>query len=128
MARTGASVKVEYVGRAPLAGSDDRKLMATLREGTPARTAGPGRLGTAFAPAYFDAPPHDARRRGPFLPDARTVWGGAAESRQARRERCNALAGATGGDVHLRQRSRAGFGLRARAACAGPCSCGRGLY
>jgi rare lipoprotein A len=34
-----AKVKVEYVGRAPLAGSDDRKLMATLREGTPAPTA-----------------------------------------------------------------------------------------
>ena len=31
-----AKVKVEYVGRAPLAGSDDRKLEATLREGTPA--------------------------------------------------------------------------------------------
>ncbi len=31
-----AKVKVEYVGRAPLAGSDDRKLMATLRDGAPA--------------------------------------------------------------------------------------------
>lgn len=30
-----AKVKVEYVGRAPLAGSDDRKLEATLREGVP---------------------------------------------------------------------------------------------
>src|ERR1700687_2241625 len=29
-----ARVKVDYVGRAPLAGSDDRKLAATLREGT----------------------------------------------------------------------------------------------
>ncbi len=28
-----ARVKVDYVGRAPLAGSDDRKLMATLRDG-----------------------------------------------------------------------------------------------
>ena len=28
-----AKVKVDYVGRAPLAGSDDRKLMATLRDG-----------------------------------------------------------------------------------------------
>ena len=28
-------VKVEYVGRAPLDGSDDRKLEATLRDGTP---------------------------------------------------------------------------------------------
>src|SRR5438067_4824855 len=31
-----ARVKVEYVGRAPLEGSDDRKLIATLREGSPA--------------------------------------------------------------------------------------------
>src|ERR1700691_4509621 len=31
-----ARVRVEYVGRAPLEGSDDRKLMATLRTGEPA--------------------------------------------------------------------------------------------
>ncbi|MGH6740161.1 MAG: septal ring lytic transglycosylase RlpA family protein, partial [Bradyrhizobium sp.] len=31
-----ARVRVEYVGRAPLEGSDDRVLMATLRTGTPA--------------------------------------------------------------------------------------------
>jgi rare lipoprotein A len=31
-----ARVRVEYVGRAPLEGSDDRELMATLRTGTPA--------------------------------------------------------------------------------------------
>lgn len=31
-----ARVKVEYVGRAPLEGSDDRQLMASLRDGAPA--------------------------------------------------------------------------------------------
>jgi rare lipoprotein A len=31
-----AQVRVEYVGRAPLEGSDDRQLMATLRTGVPA--------------------------------------------------------------------------------------------
>ncbi len=31
-----AKVRVEYVGTAPLAGSDDRQLMATLRQGAPA--------------------------------------------------------------------------------------------
>jgi len=31
-----ARVRVEYVGRAPLEGSDDRVLMATLRTGAPA--------------------------------------------------------------------------------------------
>jgi rare lipoprotein A len=63
-------VKVEYVGRAPLAGSDDRKLIATLREGVPAPArsvmvassqsssadmmAAPGK---AYRPTYFDARP-----------------------------------------------------------------------
>jgi len=31
-----ARVRVEYVGRAPIEGSDDRMLLATLREGSPA--------------------------------------------------------------------------------------------
>jgi len=50
-----AKVKVEYVGRAPLEGSDDRKLMATLREGVPA-TAAPVQVASnkPFAPAFFD--------------------------------------------------------------------------
>jgi rare lipoprotein A len=33
-------VRVEYVGRAPLEGTDDRMLMATLREGSPAPAPG----------------------------------------------------------------------------------------
>lgn len=51
-----AKVKVEYVGRAPLAGSDDRKLMATLREGVPG-SAVQLASNKPFAPAYFDARP-----------------------------------------------------------------------
>ena len=53
-----AKVKVDYVGRAPLEGSDDRKLMATLREGAPA-TAAPVLVASnkPFAPAYFDNRP-----------------------------------------------------------------------
>jgi rare lipoprotein A len=34
-----AHVRVEYVGRAPLEGSDDRALLATLREGRPAQAS-----------------------------------------------------------------------------------------
>jgi peptidoglycan lytic transglycosylase len=51
-----AKVKVDYVGRAPIAGSDDRKLMATLREGTPAPAA-PVMVASAkdYAPTYFDS-------------------------------------------------------------------------
>jgi len=48
-------VKVEYVGRAPLAGSDERKLQATLRDGAPTgvRVAS----ATPFVPGMFDSHP-----------------------------------------------------------------------
>jgi peptidoglycan lytic transglycosylase len=49
-----AKVKVQYVGRAPLAGSDDNKLMATLRgphETSPVQVAST----RSYAPTYFDA-------------------------------------------------------------------------
>ncbi len=49
-----AEVKVDYVGQAPLAGSDDRKLMATLREGAPAEPPVMIASTKRFAPAYFD--------------------------------------------------------------------------
>lgn len=62
-----AKVKVDYVGRAPIAGSDDSKLMATLRDDTgtalaaapPAETAPRIKVASAdgFAPAYFDSRP-----------------------------------------------------------------------
>lgn len=47
-------VKVEYVGRAPLEGSDDRKLIATLREGSQA--IGPIQVTSSrpFTPAFLD--------------------------------------------------------------------------
>jgi len=53
-----ARVKVEYVGRAPLEGSDDRKLVATLREGAPA-SAQPVLVAAnkPYAPDYFDNRP-----------------------------------------------------------------------
>lgn len=46
-----ARVKVEYVGRAPLAGSDDRKLVATLRDGVPAQAPVQVASGQPLAPA-----------------------------------------------------------------------------
>jgi rare lipoprotein A len=54
-----ARVKVEYVGRAPLTGSDDRKLMATLREGVPAAPP-PVQVASArgnYSPTFFDRQP-----------------------------------------------------------------------
>jgi rare lipoprotein A len=50
-------VKVEYVGRAPLQGSDDRKLIATLREGSPAMPPVQVAASKLFAPAYLDGRP-----------------------------------------------------------------------
>src|SRR5215813_5132373 len=42
-----ARVRVEYVGRAPLEGSDDRQLIATLRTGVPAPTPSMVRVASA---------------------------------------------------------------------------------
>jgi rare lipoprotein A len=44
-----ARVRVEYVGRAPLEGSDDRQLMATLRTGVPAPSPSLVRIASARA-------------------------------------------------------------------------------
>ncbi len=52
-----AKVKVDYVGRAPLAGSDDAKLAATLREGEPGASPVQVASNKPFAPAYFDSRP-----------------------------------------------------------------------
>lgn len=52
-----AKVRVDYVGMAPLAGSDDRKLMATLREGAPAEPPVMVASAKPFVPAYFDRRP-----------------------------------------------------------------------
>jgi rare lipoprotein A len=45
-----ARVRVEYVGRAPLEGTDDRQLLATLRTGTPAPA--PSTVRIAAAPPF----------------------------------------------------------------------------
>jgi len=59
-----ARVRVDYVGRAPLKGSDDEKLMATLREGdrAPGQTP-PIVVASAkpFVSEFFDARPLDRR-------------------------------------------------------------------
>src|SRR6202163_2627587 len=54
-----ARVRVEYVARAPLEGSDDRQLMATLRTGVPAPTPSMVRVASArpFVPEIPSARP-----------------------------------------------------------------------
>jgi len=63
-----AKVKIEYVGRAPLAGSDDRKLEATLREGVPSAGV---RVASAkpFVPEMFDSRPLKQVTNIPAPPD-----------------------------------------------------------
>lgn len=66
-----AQVRVEYVGRAPLEGSDDRQLMATLRTGEPAPSPSTVRIASArpFVPElassgraiHSDVPTPDGR-------------------------------------------------------------------
>ena len=59
-----ARVRVEYVGRAPLEGSDDRQLVATLRTGVPGAVAvaGPGGVGPPVRSGNHVACPPDPRR------------------------------------------------------------------
>src|ERR1700748_1784899 len=52
-----AHVRVEYVGAAPLEGSDHRQLMATLRTGVPAPSPSLGRVASAH-PFVSDIPGH----------------------------------------------------------------------
>jgi rare lipoprotein A len=58
------SVRVEYVGRAPIEGSDDRILEATLRQNSPAPDPASMRLAaTPLAPAFPPQPPPVASPR-----------------------------------------------------------------
>jgi rare lipoprotein A len=66
-----ARVRLEYVGRAPLEGSDDRQLLATLRTGVPAPLPSMVHLASArpFVPEISSAP-HPIRGEFP-LPEGR---------------------------------------------------------
>jgi rare lipoprotein A len=65
-----ARVRVEYVGRAPLEGSDDRQLIATLRTGVPAPS--PSLVRVASARAFVpEAPSRRAIRGEVPVPEGR---------------------------------------------------------
>ena len=65
-----ARVRVEYVGRAPLEGSDDSQLMATLRSGTPAPV--PSLVRVASARPFVPATPYGRPIRGEVpMPEGR---------------------------------------------------------
>src|SRR3954452_13773543 len=66
-----ARVRVEYVGRAPLEGSDDRQLMATLRTGIPAPSPSTVRIASA-RPFVPEMPSSAGRIRGEVpMPEGR---------------------------------------------------------
>jgi peptidoglycan lytic transglycosylase len=66
-----AKVRVEYVGRAPLEGSDDRQLLATLRTGVPAPSPSTVRIASA-RPFVPEMPLSAGRIRGDVpLPEGR---------------------------------------------------------
>src|SRR6187551_1549125 len=66
-----AKVRVEYVGRAPLEGSDDRQLMATLRTGEPAPSPSTVRVASA-RPFVPEMPSSAGRIRGEVpMPEGR---------------------------------------------------------
>jgi rare lipoprotein A len=82
--RSGTSrVRVEYVGPAPLEGSDDRQLLATLREGAPAPSPSTVRLASARpfeaaderepAPARIALPKSEPRDYEPVAQRPRTI-------------------------------------------------------
>src|SRR6266481_9705279 len=66
-----ARVRVEYVGRAPLEGSDDRQLIATLRTGEPAPSPSTVRIASA-RPFVPELPSSAGRIRGDVpMPEGR---------------------------------------------------------
>src|SRR3954466_14610517 len=66
-----ARVRVEYVGRAPLEGSDDRQLIATLRTGVPAPSPSSVRVASA-RPFVPELPSSSGRIRGEVpMPEGR---------------------------------------------------------
>ena len=91
-----ARVRFEYVGRAPIEGSDDRMLLATLRDGSPAPA--PSQVMVASAKPFVPAANHHAiagrtavcardhdAARGAAIGIGRIEAGRAGSSRQGRR-------------------------------------------
>ncbi len=105
-----ARVRVEYVGRAPLEGSDDRLLMATLRTGVPAPA--PSLVRVASARPFVPEIPSSSRLiRGEVpLPEGRPYDLGSTQPEQAR------AAASQERTAYLRQRSNDQFIDEARSA------------
>jgi rare lipoprotein A (peptidoglycan hydrolase) len=113
-----ARVRVEYVGRAPLEGSDDRMLMATLREGAPAPA--PSRVMVASA-----KPPGAGKAHSPVLP---MVSGGASRNALSSKSVAARIGPPSGDAAAGPAAALAGFAAPAGEAPALGFVSGRGLY
>lgn len=128
-----ARVQVEYVGPAPLEGSDDRILVATLREGAPAPAPSPVRVASA-RPFIPEVARGVLRGPAPLPPERPFDLGPGPSAREALRQ-ANGLARASelsaARSVVSERRDRA---LPSASAAFGPIApalgvaSGRGLY
>ncbi|MCL2713211.1 MAG: septal ring lytic transglycosylase RlpA family protein [Alphaproteobacteria bacterium] len=99
-----ARVRVEYVGRAPLEGSDDRQLMATLRTGTPAPAPSMVRI-AASRPFLPEAP----KRIGVLPTRNRLADDNISRGRQAGEVRDSGSTTSHGGDTRQAVRPVSAF-------------------
>jgi len=97
-----ARVRVEYVGRAPLEGSDDRQLIATLRTGAPAPSPSLVRVASA-RPFVPEGPSHGRPIRGEVpMPEGRPFSLGNTQADYASINATSEISASSG---------RSGFGL-----------------
>ena len=82
-----ASVRVEYVGTAPLEGSDDNKLIATLREGEPAPPPSLLRVASTKLPRTVPIP----SQRPYSLGEGPAAWNSRPENEDASAARTSAV-------------------------------------
>ena len=103
-----AKVRVEYVGRAPLEGSDDRQLMATLRTGVPAPSPSTVRVASA-RPFVPEIPSSAGRIRGEVpMPEGRPYSLGNTSADYASINATSEMSASS------RSRGRASWKIRAR--------------
>jgi rare lipoprotein A len=106
-----AHVRVEYVGRAPIEGSDDRVLLATLREGAPA--VAPAQLMVASAAPFV--PSFDEEAETP-IPAERPFELGAGPGRVAAKPASGNVASVNVAPVRVATVSVANLGASERSA------------
>jgi peptidoglycan lytic transglycosylase len=110
-----ARVRVEYVGRAPMEGSDDTILMATLREGSPAPA--PSKVMVAAAKPFI---PNLDDGKDPPLPSERPFALGSASTRVATPAPASEVASASRSQTRSVVRSSVASAADTRAESAPP--------